>query len=149
MEMMNLLDDAQSKTGNAGITGEMMDDLHDTAKWLRYLGLVGMSTCGILAILVFITLFAMSGINTSGMYPDGAIYGVMFFTLIFFGISGFMSFLVYRYGNNLKKYSIHRQHNLLEEAIENNKNLWLVLGVLTLTSIFIFMTISIFVGAEL
>lgn len=147
MEMLNLLDDAQSKTGSAGITGEMMDDLHATARWLRYLGIVGMSLCGILAIFVFVGLFAMSGINPSGIYPNGYIFGVMFFTLIFFGISGFLSFLIYRYGNNLKKYTLQRELVFFEEAIENNKNLWLIVGVLTLISVFTSITFGMFATA--
>ncbi|MGH1339039.1 MAG: hypothetical protein ACRBFS_23180 [Aureispira sp.] len=139
---MNLLDDNQDQE-NALITGEMVNDLHRTSKWLRYLGIVGMLVCGLLALAMFIGLFVMSGINDRGVYPDNVFYLSILFIMIFCVGAGFLSLLVFRYGNNLKKYVLQREIQFLEEAIENNKNIWLILGVLTIINFFLFLLIGI------
>lgn len=133
---MNLLDDGQSKTGTSGITGDMMDDLDRTAKWLRFIGIVGMIGSALLVLVFFVALFFMAGTNASGVYPEGGVYVVLFFMLLFFAGMGFLSLLLYRYGNNLRKYTQQREVRFLEEAIDNNKNIWIILGAFTIFSFF-------------
>jgi magnesium-transporting ATPase (P-type) len=146
MEINNLLDDHHSKTGNAGITGDMMETLGKTAGWLRYLGIMGMVVCTLVTLIVFISLFTLSGISDTGRYPQGSVLMMLFLTLLFFIGAGFMSLLVYRYGNNLKKYSTLREYQYFDEAVENNKTLWTVLGFITLISLFLIFLGLLMVG---
>ena len=140
---MNLLDDDQYQE-NALITGDMVDSLQNTSKWLRYLGIVGMSICGLLSLIIFIGMFATSGINEQGVYPNNIFYISILFMLLFFIGVGFLSLLIYRYGNNLKKYVLQREIQFLEEAIENNKNFWMILGILATVYFLLLMLLGIF-----
>ncbi|MFK7797750.1 MAG: hypothetical protein AB8E82_09860 [Aureispira sp.] len=144
---MHLLDDNNDRTGTRGISGEMMNDLVHTSKWLRYLGILGMSSCAFLALVMFVSLFVMSGINDQGLYPQTSAYLGILLLILFFVGAGFMSLLLYRYGSNLKKYTLQKEIRFFEEAIENNKNLWLTLGIFSIVSFFGFMLIGIFVAA--
>lgn len=144
---MDLLDDNQDRTGTRGITGEMINDLAQTAKWLRYLGILGMSSSALLVLIMFVSLFVISGINDQGLYPQTSAYLGVLFVIMFFVGAGFMSLLLYRYGSNLKKYVLHKEIRFFEEALENNKNLWLTLGVFSIVSFFGAMLIGFFIAA--
>lgn len=147
MATMHLLDDEHGNAGTGGITGEMMNDLAQTSKWLRYLGILGMASCAFIVVVLFISLFIMSGINDEGFYLRGVAYlGFLFFMLLFVG-AGFMSLLLYRYGNNLKKYTIEKEVRFLEAAIQVNKNLWLTLGLFCMAVFFGLIILGMFVEA--
>lgn len=144
---MHLLDDHHGNTGTGGITGEMMNDLAQSSKWLRYLGILGMAAFAFLVVVMFVSLFVLSGINDQGFYPRNEVYiGFLFFLLFFVG-AGFMSLLMYRYGNNLKKYTIEKEIRFLEEAIKINKNLWLTFGVFCIAAFFGLLLVGIFAEA--
>ncbi len=148
METINLLDDDNSKKGNSGITGDMMEDLMNTAGFLRYLGMLGMIVCGLLTLLMFIGVFNAAGISKSGRYPDNSIIMLLFLAMMLCVGAGFVSLLVYRYGSNLKKYTLYKDIRYFDEAVENNKNLWVIIGFFILFTFSIFFFVGLYAGAS-
>ena len=140
----------ERKLAAGSLTETMLLYLKEAAPWLKFIGIIGFISCGLIAFgsltLIIVSIAAsatLSGLINFPIWLMSPLYiGVGF--LIFFP-----SLFMYRFGDKIRKYQFSSAEEDLEEAFKNNKSLWKFFGILcivNLATVPIFLVISIVVG---
>ena len=127
-------------TQSGVLTGTMLSYLKEASPWLRFLGILGYISFGIIClctIILFITVLAgtSDGIASElGLGFLGAIGGVVI--LLVYGLMAVLVFFpahfTYKFGAHIKFFFRDYSKGDLEIAFKNNKSLWLFYGILAI-----------------
>ena len=105
--------------------------LSETAKWAKFLSILGFILSGIIAV---VALFAGTILGSLGNSFGGSIIGagfIMFVYLILSSVYFFMSLFLYRFASKMKlALSMTDQENL-NNSFLNLKNLYRLIGIIT------------------
>lgn len=136
----------QPITTDYSITNISKKYLLETAKWGKFLGVVGFVCCGIMAVLSLFMGTLFSSIQHSSSMPfGGAFIGGIYLVLAF--IYFFPVLYLYKFSINLKS-SVHAEDTVaMELAFKNQKSLFKFMGVFTIITIGLY--ILVFVGGFL
>ena len=123
---------------NRVLTEDMLYYLKGVSPWLRFIGIAGFVTIGIMAISMIALSFGMSK-----MIPDNSEFaafkilgsGIFIIYLPFLAIYFFPVLFMFRFGKYLKSYLFTNDNRDLEEAFKNNKSLWTFFGVMLIISL--------------
>jgi len=139
MENNELLDDNLGNPNDLVITNDMKINLLETAKWGKFLSIVGFVSIAIMVLVgLFVSYFmnAMMAINpvTSDL-PSGAlgalslVYAVMFILIAVIYI--FPTLYLYRFSNAILKEKYGSDVSNYQTGFENLKSLFKFMGIIT------------------
>jgi hypothetical protein len=128
------------------LTETMLFYLKGASPWLRFIGIVGFISCGLIVLggIVFLALIPAMGALWTEMpeieeYADifGALFGVFTGVYLFLiAVLGFFpSLFIYNFGARIRSYLRSGADQELETAFKNNKSLWKFAGILTIISL--------------
>jgi hypothetical protein len=148
---VNLYQSPQSPANPAAgmggpLTGTMLRHLRDASPWLRFIGVIGFISCGLMAmggIASFISSFFMGNLwsEVAGVAEYADIFGIFFgvfmglYFIIFAVLSFFPSLFVYNFGARIRSYLQSGMERDLETAFKNNKSFWKFTGILVIISL--------------
>jgi hypothetical protein len=138
------VDPAANSAGR--LTDTMIRYLKGVSPWLRFIGIVGFISCGMLVlsgIIFLVALPAMSSLWDSieelETYSDvlGAAFGVTMglYFVIAAVLYFFPSLFIYNFGSKIRSYLQSGTDQDLEEAFKNNKSFWKFVGILTIIAL--------------
>jgi hypothetical protein len=138
------------------LTETMLTHLKGASPWLRFIGIMGFISCGLMVFggILFLALIPLMG-SVWEAIPDlgefsvyfgaafGGSMGVYFFICAV--IVFFPSRFIFTFGNRIRSYLRSGTAGDLEEAFKNNKSLWKFAGIVTIISL-AFIPVMIIVG---
>ncbi|RME98231.1 MAG: hypothetical protein D6772_09290 [Bacteroidetes bacterium] len=128
--MDHILDDSALTDSQLLITPSIRTFLEETAKWARFLSIVGFVFIGIGALGMF---FTGGAFLTAGLGGGSGLGGFIFlFYLLIFGISIIPLVYLYQFATKLKAALEQDNQPLLQDAFENQKSLYKFYGIFTL-----------------
>ena len=147
---MEILDFETNETG-LNITPQSREYLRETAKWAKFLAILGFIFVG-LFILVAIALGV--AVNSSrGDFPVG--FNPIYFSLLYIILSAvylFPTLFLYQFANKTKQALLSNNTPLLTEALENQKSFfkfWGIFMIIFLSFYALLILLSIFVFKSL
>jgi preprotein translocase subunit SecG len=124
--------------------------LAETAKWGNFLGIVGFVLSGLLAILALFAGALLGGLG-SAYGGGGAIVSAGFVTILYLFFAAlyfFMSLFLYRFSSKMKVALYSTDQDNLNASFLNLKNLYKMMGILTIIYLGILVLALIFgIGA--
>jgi hypothetical protein len=125
---------------NRVLTENMLFYLRAASPWLRFIGIVGFVSLGLMAVyFIAISILINSAINSAAeSIPGFGVLGssfVLVMLLIMEGILFFPTFFIFQFGRKLRAYLHSGENSDLEQAFKHNKSLWTFLGVLSIISL--------------
>lgn len=132
------------------ITEEAKTYLSETAKWAKFLGIVGFIITGLIVILALFmgTIFAaIPGLSDNaqiGMLGGG----ITVFYLIFAAIHFMPCFYLYRFATKTKMALINDDADMLTDALVNQKSMFKFMGIFTIIilGLYAFIFVLVIVG---
>lgn len=130
--------------------------LNETAKWAKFLAIIGFIMCGFMAIAAFFLPFLMSFMPTEDLMPMGIMgkgLGLMM-TIIYLGLALllFMPCLyLYRFSIKMKTALLQSDSGILDTSFNNLKSFFKFYGIMTIVTISFYVLIFIvsIVGATI
>lgn len=130
--------------------------LAETAKWAKFLAILGFIMCGFMAIISFFLPFLMSFVPADEMFSMGVLgKGLgMFLTVIYLGLALllFMPCLyLYRFSTKMKIALMQSDTEVLDAAFSNIKSFFKFYGIMTIItlSFYILLFVISIVGATI
>ena len=133
-------------TAQTILTETMLKHLNDASPWLRFMGVMGFVTSGMIALggissLAFLPL--MGSVWSILPDPFGSILGsiapaMALYSFYFLGaavLSFFPALFTYRFGAKIKNFMQSNSISEMELALQNNKSLWKFNGILMIVSL--------------
>jgi len=126
---------ASSGSANSGVITETMARwLIEASPWLRFLGVMGFISVGLLAVsgLVFMIMGpALSSLGGDSVPFGGGMGVVLGFVYIAMGVLYvFPARFIWNFGTRIKSWKETKDGQDLEKALESNKSLWKFSGIL-------------------
>lgn len=128
---------ASSGGANSGVITETMARwLIEASPWLRFLGVMGFISVGLLAVmgLVFMimgpALSSLGGENFPFAGGAGVFLGIVYVAMGVLYI--FPARFIWNFGSRIKSWNENKDGQDLEKAFESNKSLWKFSGILTI-----------------
>ena len=123
------------------LTETMLGYLKGAAPWLRFVGILGFISSGLVVLMGFSVAPFISVMNRvwtdiPGFESLGSVYSVTFsgFMVVTFVGAGillfFPSFYIFRFGEKIRSYLSTGADRDLELAFQNNKSLWKFMGII-------------------
>ncbi len=136
MEDQNVLDRDYLADENLRITDQIKTNLRETAKWARFLAIVGFVNIGLVVIAAIWMLSMTSSLPTDEVFPQADAFGgifhyIAYFYLIICIILFFPTLYLYRFGTiTLKSLDNDAQFDF-ETGITNLKSFFKFIGIMT------------------
>lgn len=129
-------DNNQSSLFELAIDHESLSYLTETARWGKFLAIVGFVTCGLIAILSFFigTIMSSSAFAVYNANGLGAAMGALL-TIVYLAIAllyFFPCLYLYRFSVRLKAALSGNDQVQLNQALKNQKSLFKFVGILTI-----------------
>lgn len=140
MEDQNVLDRDYLEEENLRITDQIKLNLRATAKWAKFLAIVGFVNIGLLVLIAIWMLSMASSLPTDDMFPqagvfDGIFHYIAYFYLIICIILFFPTLYLYRFSTNTLKSLDNDAQFDFEAGIANLKSFFKFIGVMTAISL--------------
>ncbi|WP_316842329.1 DUF5362 family protein [Pedobacter gandavensis] len=116
------------------VTEDIRSHIYETAKWAKFLSIVGFVGCVILIIIALCLPMILSAMTTMGKNPmmgvtSSAISAVyIIFALMYF----YPSLMLFKYANSAKKAVLFMEQESLGEAFSKMKSFFKFFGILTI-----------------
>jgi hypothetical protein len=122
--------------GGRFLTENMVFYLKSASPWLRFVGIAGFISLGLMAVQ-FITLIIVFQTSISSIPGMGFLGSSFFlFTLLILEVLLFFpTFFIFQFGRKIRAYLHSGEEADLEQAFKNNKSLWKYMGVLAILSL--------------
>ncbi len=135
METSNPLDD-NFTTNGVNLTEEIKSYLYESAKWGKFLSIVGFVSIGLIVIFMLIMIFAGGAAMLSGLGESAVFAGLgMGFIVIFYGLMIAMYFFptlfLYRFSTKMKIALDANDQQSLSESFKNMKSVLKFWGIFT------------------
>lgn len=150
MENQNVLDRDYFAEENLRVTDQVKDNLRITAKWARFLAIVGFVNIGLM-LIGGIWMLGMTGSIPTEDVPYASGFEAMFrymayLYIILCIIVFFPNLYLYKFGTSTLKSLESAEQLDFDEGIENLKKLFRFIGILVAIFIGLYMLILLFWG---
>ena len=119
--------------------------LKETAKWTKFLAILGFVGIGLMVLGSLVMLFAPSSLMSNGDFPFGGKIFMMLLYLAFAVLYYFPISYLYQFSENTKKAIENNDNNAIRDALEFLKSHYKFMGILTII-LLSFYAIIIFIG---
>ena len=119
--------------------------LKETAKWTKFLAILGFVGIGFMVLGSLVMLFAPSSLMSNGDFPFGGKIFMMLLYLAFAVLYYFPISYLYQFSENTKKAIENNDNNAIRDAFEFLKSHYKFMGILTII-LLAFYAIIIFIG---
>ena len=119
--------------------------LKETAKWTKFLAILGFVGIGLMVLGSLVMLFAPSSLMSNGDFPFGGKIFMMLLYLAFAVLYYFPISYLYQFSENTKKAIKNNDNNAIRDAFEFLKSHYKFMGILTII-LLSFYAIMIFIG---
>lgn len=119
--------------------------LKETAKWTKFLAILGFVGIGLMVLGSLVLLFAPSSLMSNGDFPFGGKIFMMLLYLAFAVLYYFPISYLYQFSENTKKAIENNDNNAIRDAFEFLKSHYKFMGILTII-LLAFYAIIIFIG---
>ena len=119
--------------------------LKETAKWTKFLAILGFVGIGLMVLGSLVLLFAPSSLMSNGDFPFGGKIFMMLLYLAFAVLYYFPISYLYQFSENTKKAIENNDSNAIRDAFEFLKSHYKFMGILTII-LLSFYAIIIFFG---
>ena len=119
--------------------------LKETAKWTKFLAILGFVGIGLMVLGSLVMLFAPSSLMSNGDFPFGGKIFIMLLYLAFAVLYYFPISYLYQFSENTKKAIENNDNNAIRDAFEFLKSHYKFMGILTII-LLAFYAIIIFIG---
>lgn len=119
--------------------------LKETAKWTKFLAILGFVGIGLMVLGSLVMLFAPSSLMSNGDFPFGGKIFMMLLYLAFAVLYYFPISYLYQFSENTKKAIVNNDNNAIRDAFEFLKSHYKFMGILTII-LLAFYAIIIFIG---
>ena len=119
--------------------------LKETAKWTKFLAILGFVGIGLMVLGSLVMLFAPSSLMSNGDFPFGGKIFMMLLYLAFAVLYYFPISYLYQFSENTKKAIENNDNNAIRDAFEFLKSHYKFMGLLTII-LLAFYAIMIFIG---
>ncbi len=119
--------------------------LKETAKWTKFLAILGFVGIGLMVLGSLVMLFAPSSLMSNGDFPFGGKIFMMLLYLAFAVLYYFPISYLYQFSENTKKAIENNDNNAIRDAFEFLKSHYKFMGILTII-LLAFYAILIFIG---
>ena len=119
--------------------------LKETAKWTKFLAILGFVGIGLMVLGSLVVLFAPSSLMSNGDFPFGGKIFMMLLYLAFAVLYYFPISYLYQFSENTKKAIENNDNNAIRDAFEFLKSHYKFMGILTII-LLAFYAIMIFIG---
>ena len=119
--------------------------LKETAKWTKFLAILGFVGIGLMVLGSLVMLFALSSLMSNGDFPFGGKIFMMLLYLAFAVLYYFPISYLYQFSENTKKAIENNDNNAIRDAFEFLKSHYKFMGILTII-LLAFYAIIIFIG---
>ena len=119
--------------------------LKETAKWTKFLAILGFVGIGFMVLGSLVMLFAPSSLMSNGDFPFGGKIFMMLLYLAFAVLYYFPISYLYQFSENTKKAIENNDNNAVRDAFEFLKSHYKFMGILTII-LLSFYAIMIFIG---
>lgn len=119
--------------------------LKETAKWTKFLSILGFVGIGLMVLGSLVMLFAPSSLMSNGDFPFGGKIFMMLLYLAFAVLYYFPISYLYQFSENTKKAIENNDNNAIRDAFEFLKSHYKFMGILTII-LLSFYAIMIFIG---
>lgn len=119
--------------------------LKETAKWTKFLAILGFVGIGLMVLGSLVMLFAPSSLMSNGDFPFGGKIFIMLLYLAFAVLYYFPISYLYHFSENTKKAIENNDNNAIRDAFEFLKSHYKFMGILTII-LLSFYAIMIFIG---
>lgn len=119
--------------------------LKQTAKWTKFLAILGFVGIGLMVLGSLVMLFAPSSLMSNGDFPFGGKIFMMLLYLAFAVLYYFPISYLYQFSENTKKAIENNDNNAIRDAFEFLKSHYKFMGILTII-LLAFYAIIIFIG---
>ena len=119
--------------------------LKETAKWTKFLAILGLVGIGLMVLGSLVMLFAPSSLMSNGDFPFGGKIFMMLLYLAFAVLYYFPISYLYQFSENTKKAIENNDNNAIRDAFEFLKSHYKFMGILTII-LLAFYAIIIFIG---
>ena len=119
--------------------------LKETAKWTKFLAILGFVGIGLMVLGSLVMLFAPSSLMSNGDFPFGGKIFMMHLYLAFAVLYYFPISYLYQFSENTKKAIENNDNNAIRDAFEFLKSHYKFMGILTII-LLAFYAIIIFIG---
>ena len=139
-------DNLQVENGeNLVIDWRSKEFLKETAKWTKFLAILGFVGIGLMVLGSLVMLFAPSSLVSNGDFPFGGKIFLMLLYLAFAVLYYFPISYLYQFSENTKKAIENNDNNAIRDAFEFLKSHYKFMGILTII-LLSFYAIIIFIG---
>ena len=139
-------DNLQVENGeNLIIDWRSKEFLKETAKWTKFLAILGFVGIGLMVLGSLVMLFAPSSLMSNGDFPFGGKIFMMLLYLAFAVLYYFPISYLYQFSENTKKAIENNDNNAIRDAFEFLKSHYKFMGILTII-LLSFYAIIIFIG---
>ena len=119
--------------------------LKETAKWTKFLAILGFVGIGLMVLGSLVMLFAPSSLMSNGDFPFGGKIFMMLLYLAFAVLYYFPISYLYQFSENTKKAIENNDNNAIRDAFEFLKSHYKFIGILTIIMLSLY-AIIIFIG---
>ena len=119
--------------------------LKETAKWTKFLAILGFVGIGLMVLGSLVMLFAPSSLMSNGDFPFGGKIFMMLLYLAFAVLYYFPISYLYQFSENTKKAIENNDNNAIRDAFAFLKSHYKFMGILTII-LLAFYAIIIFIG---
>lgn len=119
--------------------------LKETAKWTKFLAILGFVGIGLMVLGSLVMLFVPSSLMSNGDFPFGGKIFMMLLYLAFAVLYYFPISYLYQFSENTKKAIENNDNNAIRDAFEFLKSHYKFMGILTII-LLSFYAIIIFIG---
>lgn len=119
--------------------------LKETAKWTKFLAILGFVGIGLMVLGSLVMLFAPSSLMSNGDFPFGGKIFMMLLYLAFAVLYYFPISYLYQFSEKTKKAIENNDNNAIRDAFEFLKSHYKFMGILTII-LLSFYAIIIFIG---
>ena len=133
------------------LSGQSLDYLKETAKWAKFLAIVGFVMLGlILLIFILMSLFLSSTGLSSLAGDDAAMFGAMgaagifFYVMVIVAIYFMPTLFLYRFATNMQVALRTEDSDSLQTSLSNIKSLFKYVGILTMIFLVLYGVIFLF-----
>ena len=133
------------KGENLVIDWRSKEFLKETAKWTKFLAILGFVGIGLMVLGSLVMLFAPSSLMSNGDFPFGGKIFMMLLYLAFAVLYYFPISYLYQFSENTKKAIENNDNNAIRDAFEFLKSHYKFMGILTII-LLVFYAIMIFIG---
>lgn len=133
------------KGENLVIDWRSKEFLKETAKWTKFLAILGFVGIGLMVLGSLVMLFVPSSLMSNGDFPFGGKIFMMLLYLAFAVLYYFPISYLYQFSENTKKAIENNDNNAIRDAFEFLKSHYKFMGILTII-LLAFYAIIIFIG---